>query len=101
MPETIALSETAVAVLRLRIKGHRVPVRERDLGAYRELAAAGIMEPVSGPDGDAEAEFRFTGDGWARREEILREEQDRIERERYEPPNASNLSKAARELLRR
>ena len=35
-----------------------------------------------------------------RREEILREEEERIERERFDPPNASKLSRAARDLLR-
>src|SRR5208282_6023666 len=39
-------------------------------------------------------------DGYAHREELLREAADRIERERFEPPDASNLSEAARELLR-
>ncbi len=92
--QRIALSENAVAVFRLRVKGHRMPVTDRRLEAFRELVAAGIMLP----DGD---DFRFTDDGWARREELLREAQDRIERERYEPPDVSNLSAAARELLRR
>jgi hypothetical protein len=46
-------------------------------------------------------DFRFTEEGWARREALLREAEDRIERERFEPPDASNLSDAARALLRR
>jgi hypothetical protein len=90
---TIALSESAVAVLRLRIKGLRTPVTEQRLPAFRELVNAGIMES----DGE---DFRFTEDGWPRREAILREEEERIERERYDPPDASSLSEAARELLR-
>jgi len=49
------------AVLRLRAKGLRLPVTDRRLEAYRELALPGIMEP----DGE---DFRFTEDGWARRE---------------------------------
>jgi len=65
-------------------------VRERDLPGYRELIAAGIMEP----DGE---EFKFTEDGWARREELISEAEDRIERERFDPPDASNLSESARE----
>jgi hypothetical protein len=97
MPATAALSESAVALLRFRIRGHRMPVDERRLAAYRELAAAGIMEPVS----DEEADFRFTEEGWARREGLLAEAEERIERERYEPPDASHLSEAAREQLRR
>jgi len=71
MPDTIALSESAVAVLRFRIKGLRVPIAERNLDAYRELATAGIMEPVPGADGKPEVDYRFTEEGWARRQAIL------------------------------
>jgi hypothetical protein len=92
--QTITLSETAVALLRFRIRGHKVPVADRRLPAFQELVEAGIMEP----DGE---DFEFTGDGWAHREAILERETERIERERYEPPDASNLSAAARGLLRR
>ncbi|HZW34182.1 MAG TPA: hypothetical protein VFF52_25895 [Isosphaeraceae bacterium] len=92
--QTTDLSESAVAQLRFRVKGWRFPIRERDLPAYRELVAAGIMEP----DGE---DFRFTEEGWARREELLREAEERIERERFEPPDASSLSESARELVRR
>jgi hypothetical protein len=88
------LSESAVALLRFRVKGHRTPVTERRVPAFRELVDAGILVPDAG-------DFRFTEDGWARREEILREEEERIERERYEPPDASGLSVSARDLLRR
>jgi hypothetical protein len=91
---TIALSESAVATLRFRVMGLRTPVTEQRLPAFQELVDAGIMEP----DGE---DFRFTEDGWARREEILHDEYERIERERYEPPDASHLSKSARELIRR
>jgi len=91
---TIALSESAVAVLRFRVRGYRMPVRDRHLEAFRELVDAGIMESA---DGD----FRFTEDGWNRREELLREAEERIERDRFEPPDASNLSASARELVRR
>jgi hypothetical protein len=44
MPETFALSESAVAVLRFRVKGYRLQVTDRSLDAFRELAAARIME---------------------------------------------------------
>jgi len=101
MPETFALSESAVAVLRFRVKGYRMKVTDRSLEAFRELAAAGIMEPMPGADGNPEADYRFTVDGWARRQELLREAEERIEQERFAPPDASNLSEAARELLRR
>ena len=93
--QTITLSESAVGVLRFEIRGWKAKRKEARLAAYWELAAAGIMEPVPG----TEADYRFTEEGSARREEILREEEDRIERQRYEPPDA-NLSEAARALLR-
>jgi hypothetical protein len=90
---TVVLSENAVAVFRLRVKGLRMPPTEQRLAAYRELVEAGIMVP------DAEG-FGFTAEGWERREELLREAEDRIERERYDPPDISNLSDAAMALLR-
>jgi hypothetical protein len=92
--QTVTLSENAVAVFRLRVKGLRMPPTDRRLPAYRELVEAGIMEP----DGDG---FGFTAEAWERREELLREAEDRIERERYDPPDTSNLSDAAMALLRR
>jgi hypothetical protein len=57
---------------------------------------AGIMEPVPGSDSD----YRFTQEGMEHREAILESETDRIERERYDPPDAGKLSAPARELLR-
>jgi hypothetical protein len=101
MPETFSLSESAVAVLRFRVKGYRMKVTDSSLEAFHELAAAGIMEPVPGTDGNPEADYQFTEDGWARRQELLSEAEERIERERFEPPDPRNLSEAARELLRR
>ena len=92
MPE-IALS--AVAVLRFRVRGYRMPVRDRHRDAFLELVAAGVLEP------DGAGDYRFTAGGWARREDLLRAEEDRIERERFEPPDAGNLSESARGLLRR
>ena len=95
--QTVTLSENAVAVLRFEIKGWRAKNQESRLPAYRELAAAGVMEPVPG----SEWEYRFTAPGWERREEILRDEEDRIERERFEPPDTGRLSETARAVLRR
>ena len=69
MPEIFALSESAVAVLRFRVNGYRMKVNDSSLEAFRELAAAGIMEPVPGEDGNPEADYRFTEDGWVRRQE--------------------------------
>jgi hypothetical protein len=51
-------------------------------------------------ESDGNGDYRFTDGLGARREEILQEEEDRIERERHEPPDASELSEAARGLLR-
>jgi hypothetical protein len=95
--QTVTLSEAAVAVLRFEIRGWKAKRKGTRLAAYRELAAAGIMELVPG----TEADYGFTDEGYARREQILREEEDRIERQRFEPPDAGNLSESARGLLRR
>jgi hypothetical protein len=94
--QAITLSANAVTVLRFEIKGYRSRVKGSRLPAYRELAAAGIMEPVPG----AESEYRFTEEGMKYREAILEREAERIERERYEPPDG-DLSESARERLRR
>ena len=90
------LSPNAVAVLRFEIKGWRAKNPESRLPAYHELVAAGIMEPVPG----SETEFCFTESGMKQREEILHNAEDRIERERFEPPDVSNLSEASWALLR-
>ena len=92
--QTITLSETAVALLRFSVKGWPMKVKQRDLMAYQELIEAGIMVP----DG---ADFKFTEDGSAHRKELISEAEERIERERFEPPDASSLSDSAKELLRR
>ena len=91
--QTIRLSEATVATLRFEIKGWKERVRDQDLPAYGELVKAGIMEP----DGER---FRFTEDGMAHRQAILDRESERIERERYAPPDA-RVSGTARERLRR
>jgi hypothetical protein len=94
--QTVTLSAHAVAVLRFEIKGWRAKNKESRLPAYRELTAAGIMEPVPGTD----SEYRFTEEGMEHREAILESGVERIERARYKPPDAGTLSEAARELLR-
>ena len=87
------LSPDAVAALRFEIKGFRPKDPARRLPAYRELAAAGIMESVS------ETEYRFTPWGQEHREEILERESDRIEAGRMPLPDR-NLSESARDRLR-
>ncbi len=90
------LSANAVAVLRFEIKGWCAKNKVSRLPAYRELAAAGVMEPVPG----SETEYRFTEEGLRQREEILRDAEDRIERERFEPPDLGKLSEASWALFR-
>ena len=65
--ESVRLSESAVALLRFRVRGWLFPVRDCDREVFQELVVAGIMAP------DGEGDYRFTENGWARREEILRE----------------------------
>jgi hypothetical protein len=72
MPETLDLSADALALLRrLVLTDDRVEVTPDTKPLYQELAAAGIMYPVSGMTRGPEANFRFTDDGWNRRHEIL------------------------------
>jgi hypothetical protein len=95
--QTITLSAHAVAVLRFEIRGWKAKDPARRLPAYCELVEAGIMEPIPG----SETKYRFTREGLEHGEAILEREAERIERDRYEPPDASRLTEAARELLRR
>jgi hypothetical protein len=101
MPETIALSPAALAVLRFRTKGYQMPVTEQRLPAFRELVAAGIMEPVPDAEGSAEADFRFTTDDPKRREAWL-DAAEAYQRS-LEPrlPERIDLSEGAKSLLRR
>jgi hypothetical protein len=69
--QTVALSDAALAVLRSRVQGGSRHVDASNLEAYRELARAGIMYPVSGFISGPEYLFRWTDEGWARRFEIL------------------------------
>ena len=94
--QTATLAESAVAALRLH-EGEQTPARERNLAAYRRLVEAGIMEVVPG----SERSYRLTAEGREHRDAILERETERIERARFDPPDASHLSGAARELLRR
>jgi hypothetical protein len=71
MPDTIPLSAAALALLRHRIATKDAKVTAKNLEAYRELARAGIMEPVSGMFGGPESTFRFTDLGWSHRDEWI------------------------------
>ncbi len=90
--QSVMLSKSAVAVLRLRAKGLRLPVTEGRLQAFRELADAGIMEP----DGD---DFRFTTDGWARREETISAAEAHLRSLEPRLPERIDLSRAAKRTL--
>jgi len=46
MPETIALSASALSLLRRRLAGERVEVTDETRPAYRELVEAGLMIPL-------------------------------------------------------
>jgi hypothetical protein len=69
--QTIALSEAALAQMRVHMEQDGIRVDDGNREAYRELALAGIMYPVSTLTRGPEAYFRFTGFGWDRRDEIL------------------------------
>jgi hypothetical protein len=61
--KTVTLSESAVALMRFRVKGWPIKFRESDLPAYQELLDAGIMEPKG-------RDFRLTEEGWLPRKEL-------------------------------
>jgi hypothetical protein len=65
----VPLSDSALALLRHLLATRDTRVTGENLEAYRELARAGIMYPVSGFLGGPESSFRFTQEGWDRREE--------------------------------
>ncbi|MFI5456353.1 MAG: hypothetical protein ACHRXM_12970 [Isosphaerales bacterium] len=69
--QTIKLSKDARNLLRLASRQH-VEVTPENLEAYRELARAGVMVPLSGFMRGPEAVFRFTEEGWNMREELQR-----------------------------
>ncbi len=69
--ETITLSESAVALLHACVIGDNPRVDPSNLEAYRELATAGVMFPVSTFRRGPESVFRFTEGGWADRHRIL------------------------------
>jgi hypothetical protein len=101
MLETIALSPAALAVLRFRTKGYRMPVTEQRLPAFRELVAAGIMESVPGAEGNAEADFRFTTDDRERHQAWLDAAEAYLRSLEPRLPDQIDLSEAARSVLRR
>ena len=70
--QTHKLSKSARKLLRRRASGEHVEVSPDNLEAYRELAKAGVMYPLSAFMQGPESIFRFTEQGWNRREELQR-----------------------------
>lgn len=78
---TLALSEDALALLRHHLSGRTLHLKgakpeslpgrtvEETLTAYRELATAGLMDPVSGFAHGPESHYRLSDRGWDRRGE--------------------------------
>lgn len=69
---TVRLSRAARNLLRRRASGEHVEVAPDNLEAYRELARAGVMYPCSSFTRGPESVFRFSEEGWNRREELQR-----------------------------
>ena len=69
IPERFELSDPAWELLRRRSSGEAVAVKCDNKEAYRELARAQIIYPVSGFVGGPESAFRFSFEGHDRRRE--------------------------------
>ncbi len=67
---TTTLSAEALSLLRRRWAGEWVAVTEDNKPFHRELAAAGLMYPLSGFAHGPESNFRFTEAGWSLRETL-------------------------------
>jgi hypothetical protein len=82
MSDQLDLSKDALSLLRLHFAGHPLSMRksrpeslpgrtvEETRQAYRDLVAAGLMDPVSTFAGGPEALFRLTDEAERRREEL-------------------------------
>src|SRR4051794_13585286 len=64
MSRAFTLSDAALALLRRRAGGERVPVTEETRPAYRELAAAGILVAGHSFALGRESVFKVTEAGW-------------------------------------
>lgn len=71
MDVKIDLSPEALALLRYRLETKDNRVTPQNKEAYRELVRAGVMYPVSGFVSGPEANFRFTDNFWAVKDEFL------------------------------
>ncbi len=71
MPHAITLSEVALLQFRLHLQGDFIRVDDANREAYRELARAGLMIPMSGYASGPESHYRLTKEGSDRRSELL------------------------------
>lgn len=95
MPDMLALSESAIALLRFRIKGYRMPVTEPRREVFRELVDAGLMEP------DGRGDYRFTEDDPERRQRWLDAAEAYLHSLEPRLPARIDLSDAGRDALNR
>ncbi len=68
---TMMLSDAALALLRLNLTGPQVPVTPDNHEAYRELAAAGLMEPLHTFAHGRDSAYRLTEVAVRLRAEVL------------------------------
>jgi hypothetical protein len=61
--QTIALSEAALAVLRLHVERDNIRIDDSNRDAHRELACAGLMEAVHTFAFGRESRYRLTTEG--------------------------------------
>jgi hypothetical protein len=71
MSDAIALSESAREILRRRLSGQRVEVTDETREFYRELAAAGLAEPVHTFTKGRDSHYRLTLAAMERKTEFL------------------------------
>ncbi len=62
--QTVALSEVALAVLRLHVEQENIRIDDTNREAHRELARAGLMEAIHTFALGRESRYRFTRAGW-------------------------------------
>ena len=60
MPDAHSLSDSAADLLRRRLVGEWVAITDDNRPHYRELVAAGLMEPISTFIRGAEGHYRLT-----------------------------------------
>jgi hypothetical protein len=61
---------TLIALVRLRLSGRRVEVTDDNRDAYKELATAGLAEPIHTPRG-RDSHYRLTLEAMQRKAELL------------------------------